>query len=110
MTKVYDKLVRDKVPEIIAENGEVAVTRVLPDGEYRRELYRKLQEECNEVLKAETRAQLIEELGDVLEVLRSIAALEDAHFSEVIEASQNKKLVKGGFNKRIYLEKTVSRK
>ena len=109
MAKVYDKLVRDKIPEIMEKDNEIAITRVLGDDEYRRELYRKLKEECNEVMNATSKAQLIEELGDVLEVLKSIAALENKDFSDVVEVSMQKKLKKGGFEKRIYLEKTIDK-
>ena len=107
--KVYDKLVRDKIPEVIERNGETAITRVLDENEYRRELLWKLQEEVNEVLNANSKEQLIEELADVLEVLKSIAKLENKSMADVIEVAQQKKLVKGGFEKRIYLEKTISK-
>jgi predicted house-cleaning noncanonical NTP pyrophosphatase (MazG superfamily) len=110
MAKIYDKLVRDKVPDIIKRQHEKPIYRRMGHEEFRRELFRKLKEECNEVENATTREELIEELGDVLEVLKAIASLEDAHFSEVIESAQEKKLIKGGFEKRIYLEKTISRK
>ena len=107
--KVYDKLVRDKIPEVIERNGETAITRVLDENEYRRELLWKLQEEVNEVLNATSKEQLIEELADVLEVLKSIAKLENKSMADVVEVAQQKKLVKGGFEKRIYLEKTISK-
>lgn len=107
-TKVYDKLVRDKIPEVIEKNGETAITRILDDNEYRRELLWKLQEEVNEVMNSTSKEQLIEELADVLEVLKSIAKLENKTMADVMEAAQQKKLVKGGFEKRIYLEKTIS--
>ena len=107
--KIYDKLVRDKIPEIIEKNGSETVVRTLDDNEYRRELYWKLEEEVNEVLKATSRAQLIEELADVLEVLKSIAKLENKTMADIVEVAQEKKLVKGGFEKRIYLEKTISK-
>ena len=103
--KVYDKLVRDNIPTIIEKKGDTPVIRVLDENEYRRELMWKLQEECNEVMNATSREQLIEELGDVLEVLKAIAKLEDKTMADVVEKAQQKKLVKGGFEKRIYLEK-----
>ena len=109
MVKIYDKLVRDKVPEIIEETGDTPITSILGESEYRRELYRKLQEECNEVFEATSREQLIEELADVLEVLKAIANLEDKQMSDVIEKAQEKKLTRGGFQKRIFLEKTISK-
>ena len=105
--KVYDKLVRDKIPEVIERNGETAITRVLDENEYRRELLWKLQEEVNEVLNATSKEQLIEELADVLEVLKSIAKLENKTMADVIEVAQQKRLVKGGFDQRIFLEKTI---
>ena len=109
MVKIYDKLVRDKIPEIIENNGEEAIVRVLDDNEYRRELCWKLKEEVNEVLNATSKEQLIEELADVLEVLKAIANLEEKSMADVIEVAQEKKLEKGGFQKRLFLEKTISK-
>ena len=44
MEKIYNKLVMDKIPEIIENDGEIALTHVLSDAEYRLELYKKLNE------------------------------------------------------------------
>ena len=107
--RIYDKLVRDRIPEVIESNGDIPIIRTLGKEEYRRELMWKLQEEVNEVLSANSKEQLIEELADVLEVLKSIAKLENKSMADVIEVAQQKKLVKGGFEKRIYLEKTISK-
>ncbi|MBQ3298047.1 MAG: nucleoside triphosphate pyrophosphohydrolase [Bacilli bacterium] len=107
--RIYDKLVRDRIPEVIESNGDIPIIRTLGKEEYRRELMWKLQEEVNEVLNANSKEQLIEELADVLEVLKSIAKLENKSMADVIEVAQQKKLVKGGFEKRIYLEKTISK-
>ena len=105
--RIYDKLVRDRIPEVIESNGDIPIIRTLGKEEYRRELMWKLQEEVNEVLNANSKEQLIEELADVLEVLKSIAKLENKSMADVIEVAQQKKLVKGGFEKRIYLEKPM---
>ena len=107
--KIYDKLVRDKIPEVIDKNGDVAITRIISDEEYRRELLWKWQEESNEVVNATSREQLIEELADVLEVLKALAKLEDKSMADIIEVAQQKKLIKGGFDKKIFLEKTISK-
>lgn len=107
--RIYDKLVRDRIPEVIESNGDIPIIRTLGKEEYRRELMWKLQEEVNEVLSANSKEQLIEELADVLEVLKSIAKLENKSMADVVEVAQQKKLVKGGFEKRIYLEKTISK-
>lgn len=72
MKKVFNKLVRDKIPEIIENNNEVAVTKILSDKDYQNELIKKLLEEYNEVLNARGK-DLLEELADMLEVIDAIA-------------------------------------
>lgn len=73
MEQIFNKLVRDNIPNKIEANGEVAVTRILSDEEYRSELYKKLLEESNEVINAKNKEDIIEELSDVLEVVKAIA-------------------------------------
>lgn len=53
MEKIYNKLVRDKIPEIIENDGEKPIVRVLNDNEYKKELEKKLKEEYEEFLIAE---------------------------------------------------------
>ena len=110
MEKIYNKLVRDKIPEIIENDGEIVFTHVLSDAEYRLELYKKLNEECREVASSTSAKETLEELADVLEVLRSIAELEGSQFDDVIQIADRKKLNRGGFQKRIFLEKTIFKK
>lgn len=107
MEKVFNKLVRDKIPEMIESHGEIPVTRVLEDEEYRSELYIKLKEECNEVVEAETHEETIEELADVLEVIKAILALESSTLTEVEVVAEAKNNKRGGFEKRIFLEKKI---
>ena len=64
MEQVYNKLVRDKIPEIIESNNEVPITRILNDKEYKVELERKLYEEYREVIGA-SGMDRIEELADM---------------------------------------------
>ncbi len=109
MEKVFNKLVRDNIPNIIKSNGEESVTRILDDKEYRKELYKKLLEECNEVINSKTSIDTLEELADVLEVVRSIAKLEGKELENIIEISNQKRLKRGGFEKRIFLEKTYKK-
>ena len=66
--KVFNKLVRDKIPEIIENNNEFCKTRILNDDEYLVELNKKIKEELNEYLESGE----IEELADLEEVLRAI--------------------------------------
>ena len=107
MEKVFNKLVRDNIPDIIASNGEEFVTRVLDDEEYKKELYKKLLEEANEVINSKSSNETLEELADVLEVLRSIAELNNKKLDDIVETANQKKLKRGGFEKRIFLEKTL---
>lgn len=109
MEKIYNKLVRDNIPNIIEQDNETPFTRILDDSEYRTELYRKLTEECNEVLTSESSEETLEELADVLEVIRSIAKLENKKLDDVIEIANKKRTKRGGFEKRIFLEKTVTK-
>lgn len=55
MEQIFNKLVRDKIPLIIQNNGERPFTRILSDAEYEKALFDKLFEECNEVVNAESK-------------------------------------------------------
>lgn len=107
MEKIFNKLVRDNIPDIIANNGEESVTRVLENKKYKLELYKKLLEEANEVINSKSPDETIEELADVLEILRAIAKLNGKELDDIIEVADQKKSKRGGFEKRIFLEKTI---
>lgn len=109
MEIVFNKLVRDNIPDIIASNGEESVTRILADEEYKVELYKKLLEEANEVISSKNSDETIEELADVLEILRSIAELNGKKLDDVVEVEKQKRLKRGGFEKRVFLEKTYKK-
>lgn len=109
MERIFNKLVRDNIPDIIASNGEESVTRILSDEEYKAELYKKLLEEAKEVISSKNSDETIEELADVLEILRSIAELNGKTLDDVLETANQKKLKRGGFEKRIFLEKTYKK-
>jgi predicted house-cleaning noncanonical NTP pyrophosphatase (MazG superfamily) len=98
--KVYNKLVRDKIPEIIAADGKTAKTRILNKQEYLEELIKKLAEEYEE-FKAD---QNVEELADLLEVILSLADALNIKHSELAKTLSNKALERGAFKKRIFLE------
>ena len=98
--KIYNKLVRDKIPEIIAKNNEHCRTRRLNDEEYLLELNKKLQEEMKEYLDSGN----IEELADLEEVLRAILDVKKVSYEE-FETIRLKKVEKrGAFRKKIFLE------
>ena len=110
MEKIYNKLVRDNIPTIIEQDNEVPFTRILNDNDYKKELYKKLKEECDEVIDSKNTFELLEELADLLEVIKSIVQLEDKTIDDIIEIANQKRLKRGGFEKRIFLEKTLSDK
>lgn len=106
MSKIYNKLVRDNIPNIIKVNGENPTIRILENSEYKEELEKKLYEEYNEVINAKTSEERIEELADLLEVINSLAQCEEnKSLDDVIRAMNKKREKRGGFTKRIFLEK-----
>ena len=109
MEKIYNKLVRDNIPDIIRDDNETPVTRILTDGEYEIELYRKLVEECKEVFEAENDNETCKELADVLEVIRAIANVKGKSLEDIIKLAEDKKNKRGGFFKKIYLEKSIKK-
>lgn len=99
----YNKLVRDKIPEIIESNGEKPIIRILNDAEYNEELIKKLNEEYHEVIEADEES-IIEELADMLEVMESIALLHNKTLEDILDAKEKKKIKRGGFSRKLYLK------
>ena len=100
---MYDKLVRDNIPDIIRKNDEEPIIEVLDNERYKEELERKLQEECMEVVNSKGNDR-IEELADLLEVMYSLVELEDKTIEDVEKVRIEKKLKRGGFSNKIYLK------
>lgn len=104
--KIYNKLVRDMIPEIIEKDGEKPFIKILNEEEYKKELKKKLKEEAEEVIGAENNNDLIKEIGDVLEVLDYIEKSFGLDKEEILKIKQERKIKRGGFDKKIFLEKT----
>ena len=103
MIKRYNKLVRDRIPEIIETSGNTCVTEILSDEDYLRMLDAKLDEEL-----AEYHAdQNIEELADLMEVIRACAVARGYTLEQLEQVRAEKVAERGGFTKKILL-KTVS--
>ena len=100
----YGKLVRDNIPEIIKQNGEEPVIRILSKTEYKLELEKKLLEECKEVLSS-NEDNRIEELADLLEVMIALGKIQGKTFEDIIKVCEQKRAKRGSFDKMIYLEK-----
>lgn len=104
--KIYNKLVRDNIPEIIKEDGKNCDIRVLDDWEYVIELKRKLIEESEELFTAESKDRMIEELADVQEVLAAIIKVENINKDALRRTRSEKSIEKGSYSKRIFLKNT----
>ena len=96
---IYNKLVRDKIPEIIAANGQNAKYRILSDEEYLACLEAKLDEEVGEYHRDKT----AEELADILEVVYALAATAGCSRERLMDIYQKKHEARGGFENRIFL-------
>lgn len=94
------KLVRDKIPQIIIEDGRTPIVRTLSDEEYLSELDRKLNEEVAEYQADKS----LEEMADVLEVLFAICEARGHSVDELMEVSDKKREKRGGFRDKVYWE------
>ena len=104
---IYNKLIRDLIPEIIEKNGAIPKIRILNQKEYKLELLKKLIEESKEVLEARNnKKDLIKEIGDVMEVLESIEKTYKLNKKDILKIKKERIKKRGGFEKRIFLEKT----
>ena len=108
MERVYNKLVRDSIPEIIESKGETPVTRILSEADYKNELEKKLLEEYNEVIES-TGDDRIEELADMLEIINTLACIEGKSLEDVIACADVKRKKRGGFSKKNFLEKVIEK-
>lgn len=96
----YDKLIRDKIPQIIEQSGKSCTITVLSDKEYIKKLNEKLLEEVQEYLESDT----VEELGDISDVIHAILEYKCISSSEFEKIRYEKIKTHGGFAKRILLK------
>lgn len=101
----YNKLVRDKIPEIIAVNGETPIIRTLSDDEYEHQLIEKIAEEQKELAQSDTTEQMMEELADLQELIWATAEHIDS-IEQLNTIAAKKAAERGGFAARIFLERT----
>ncbi|MEI8339119.1 MAG: nucleoside triphosphate pyrophosphohydrolase [bacterium] len=96
--ETYNKLVRDKIPEILDKKGVAYEKRIATPEEYKSELIKKLQEELDEFKEAGSP----EELADLLEVIVALRQLPE--YQNVEEIRLKKKDERGGFDERLILK------
>lgn len=97
---IYNKLVRDKIPEIIKKDGKTCITEVLSDEEYLRMVDAKLDEELEEYHKDNN----IEELADLIEVIYAATVARGYSVEELEKVRQAKVVERGAFNCKILLK------
>lgn len=100
---LYNKLVRDLIPQVIEKSGKQFTTRILEDEEYIMELRKKLQEEVQEYLEADNDKDSLEELADLMELIHTLTKTHQATVDELEEIRQHKAKERGGFNDKIFL-------
>ncbi|MDI6505522.1 nucleoside triphosphate pyrophosphohydrolase [Bacillus wiedmannii] len=99
----YNKLIRNKIPQIIKANGKTPTTRILNEDEYIKEICRKTQEELTEYIEAKTTSDKLEELSDLLELINALAEYEGATLEEINNIRKKKAKERGGFSNRVFL-------
>lgn len=100
---VYNKLVRDRIPQVILATGKECRTRILDEEEYKEELIIKFKEESEEYFSARGSKESLEELADLLEVIRALAAVHGATWEQLEALREQKAQARGGFQDRVYL-------
>ena len=99
MKTVYNKLIRDRIPEIIESNGQTCICKVLDEQAYLAALDAKLSEELAEYQQDHS----LEELADLLEVIHAVIKARGSTLQNVEAIRAEKARQRGGFDKRLYL-------
>lgn len=96
---IYNKLVRDRIPEVIEKSGKEYSIKTLEDKEYIDSLNKKLKEELDEYYENED----IEELADLAELVHAILKYKGVRLEEFENIRIQKREKRGGFDKRLFL-------
>lgn len=100
--KTYDKLIRDKIPQIIEKDGRTCETIKVSREEHYQRLKEKLMEEVTEFIQDEN----IEELADIYEVIAALSEFVGKGEEELMEVRNKKREERGGFREGIVLKST----
>ena len=99
----YNKLVRDKIPQIIENTGKKFSTEILNDQDYIKYLKEKSYEELEEYCASKSNEEAIEELADLLEIIQALAKHHESSIEEVESVRKEKAEKRGGFEEKIFL-------
>ena len=102
--KIYNKLVRDNIPQIINASGQKCDIEILEDDQYILMLNEKLFEEIDEYKEA-AGEEIVGELADVVEIIFAIAEHHGISINTLNKVREEKSNERGGFKDKIFLEK-----
>ena len=105
MSKAYNKLVRDRIPEIIEASGKTCLTATLSDDAYLHMLDQKLNEELAEYQESKS----MEELADLIEVIAATAKARGCSWEQLLRIRNQKRVKRGGFEQRVLLMEVSDR-
>ena len=102
-TKIYNKLVRDRIPEIIETDGKTCITEILSDTQYLEMLDAKLNEELAEYQESKS----LEELADLLEVMQAVIEARGWSWELLEQVQREKAARRGSFERKILLKEVI---
>lgn len=100
---IYNKLVRDKIPQVIEATGKKFTTEILNNKDYIKYLKEKSYEELDEYCATQSKEEAVEELADLLEIIHALANYHGSSIEEVENVRQEKAEKRGGFQEKIFL-------
>ena len=105
MQKIYNKLVRDKIPEIIKRDNCEPKTRTLDSKEFLVELFKKMSEEAQEFIEAkDDKNAVMKEITDIYEIIDTVIRLYGLNKEEIIALQEKRREERGGFKNMVFLE------
>jgi predicted house-cleaning noncanonical NTP pyrophosphatase (MazG superfamily) len=105
MKKHYNKLVRDRIPEIIKEDGKSCICHPVEGDTLKSYAKKKMREEIEEFLAD----PCAEEAGDVMEIFHFLCDLYEVRDSQIMASSTAKRVTRGGFNKGLVLSWVIEK-
>ena len=99
--KIYNKLIRDRIPEVIESSGKKFSSHIASEVEYKEELLKKVYEELEEFKET----PCAEEMADIFEVLEGLMAVYNINADTMRNIKEKKTKDRGAFEKRIILER-----
>lgn len=105
MKKIYNKLIRDKIPDVCLKDGWIPKYYPLKHSRFKKELKKKLVEEAKELLKAKSK-EIKNEIVDCYEILLNVAKTYRIKWPEIDDYRRQKNKKRGSFRKRYFLVST----